>query len=197
MAMAQSPGNSTGTTPAVSQPKFPEATAVQQALADHFAGLEDYQAGDLVAANDVTPIFAKLKKLGWTVADEREITGLLVPDSDPLVRQLRTTNGRKFMRKITSLPGGYDRLDRLRKMPQGEQRLREMIQSPGGEKLVEYMTSTPEGRNLGRSLSQSPSGKDFNKPTGRLYTAADVERRLLESYAAERVRREARASTKK
>ena len=182
-----------GTTPLspADEPKFPSLDEVKATTTAHLAEPSDYQPGDLLSRGDVTRLFPKLAVLGWKVADQREITELLLTDADFLVTQLRTRSGRKFMRRIALLPDGYDRLDRLRGMPGGERQIRELIKSPGGDKLIEYMTTTPQGANLGRSLSRGTGGKGFNKPTPRLYTEQDLIGRLETSYRAEVARREA------
>jgi hypothetical protein len=180
----------TSTSPTEPRP-LPEWKDVQAAVAGHFAGQAAYQPGDLLSQGEVTPLFPKLAALNWTVVDSREITALLLPDNDFLVTQLQTRAGRKFMRRIAHLPGGYDRIDRLRGMDRGRQRVRELIQGPDGDKLIEYLTTTPQGKNLGRSLSQGTGGKEFNKPTQKLYTEQDLLRRLQTSYQAEAARRQA------
>lgn len=168
---------------------LPKPAIVEQAVHDHFASLENYKPGDIITQGDVTPLFVKLEELGWKVADKSDVLEQILPNGDYLVRQLRTKKGKKFMRKIGRLSGGYDRLDRLRKMPYGNRRIREFIQMPGGYKMIEYMTTSKGGRNLGKQLSRAKGGKNFNKATGRLYTSKDVTERLKKSYDAELLRR--------
>lgn len=171
--------------------EFPDLAAVRAAITGHFNSLADHQAGDLLTQRDVVPIFRALAKLGWTVADEKEIVDQVLPDNDSLAAQLRTPAGRKFMRHMATIPEGYDRLDRLRRMPDGSRQVRELIKGPDGHKMIEYLATTKEGSNLGKSLSRAPRGAKFNRPTDRLYTATDVLTRLERSYAAELARRAA------
>jgi hypothetical protein len=172
--------------PAEGFPSFDEVTeVVQQQLAKN----RDYKFGDLLTARMVEPIFGKLEKLNWKVADRKEIVKSILPDNDSMARQLSTRSGKKFMRQVSDLPNGYDRLDRLRRMPYGERRIAELIRGPDGYKLIEYMTTTPNGKNLGRQLSQDPNGRGFNKPTGRIYTELEFLERLKHTYDREAVQR--------
>ena len=175
-------------------PKFP---IVAKAVKKHFAGQRDFKSGDLVSVRDVAPLFKKLDKLGWKVADEKQIIGRVLSDNHSLVKQLRTLKGKKFMGQVSKSPAAYDRLDRLSKMPYGKRRVRELIDTPGGHKLIEYMTTTRHGKNLGKLLSKAKNGKNFNQPTGKLYTSKAVLDQLKNSYDAEAKRREGNSRPKK
>jgi hypothetical protein len=149
----------------------------------------EYQEGDLLTAPRVEKILSKLDKINWKVADAREIVRLLLSDTDWMAERLSGPEGRQFMRQIARLPGGYDRVDRLRDMPNGESNISDFIESPEGFKMIEYMTTTQGGRNLGDQLSEAPDGHNFNQPTGRIYTERELLKRLKTSYDAEAVRR--------
>jgi hypothetical protein len=167
-------------------PKFEAVTRqVQQVLAFD----KEYQAGDLLTASKVERVLLKLEQIHWKVADRREIVRLVLSDSDWLSRQLATRDGKQFMRQIGTLPGGFDRVDRLRRMPYGEGQISDFIENPEGSKMIEYMTTTAEGKNLGDQLSEGVNGRDFNKATGRIYTELDLLKRLKRSYDAEAARR--------
>ena len=152
------------------------------AVTEHFAAIKDYRAGDLLARGDVARLGDALKKLGWVPDDWKEVLEDVLPDGDELVRALRTPRGRSFMRKIAAQPGGYDRLDRLRKLPRGSRQLRELIDTPDGDKLIEYLTTTDGGKALGKQLSKTKGGRGFNESTGRIYTEDDLLKRLETSY---------------
>ena len=158
---------------------------LHDAVTEHFAEIKDYSRGDLLARGDVTGLGNPLKKLGWVPDDWKEMLEDVLPDGDELVRALRTPRGRSFMRKIAAQPGGYDRLDRLRKLPQGSRQLRELIGTRDGDKLIEYLTTTDGGKALGKQLSQTKGGRGFNDPTGRIYTEEDLLKRLEASYRRE------------
>jgi hypothetical protein len=167
-------------------PKFEAVTRqVQQVLAFD----KEYQAGDLLTASKVERVFLKLEQIHWKVAERREIMRLVLSDSDWLSRQLATGDGKQFMRQIGSLPGGFDRVDRMRRMPYGESQITDFIENPEGSKMIEYMTTTAEGKNLGELVSEGVRGRDFNKPTGRIYNELDLLKRLKLSYDAEAARR--------
>jgi len=152
------------------QPKLPTLKEVMNITQVYFAGLKHYQTGDLLTRNQMKPLFRQLQKAGWTVKSEKKILSRLHSETDFLAAQLKTAKGIKFMRKISRLPGGYDRLDRILKMPYGKRRIKEFINSPGGNLMIEYMTTTKGGKNLGKYLSKAKTGNGFNTPTHRIYT---------------------------
>jgi hypothetical protein len=168
---------------------FPSFDRVTRTVETHLTANRNYRAGDLLTTATVEPLFRKLEKINWKVADRRDILKLMLSDSDWLARQFATQSGRDFMRQIAALPSGYDRVDRYRRMPWGQEQLVELINAADGYKMIEYMTTTRGGKNLGGMLSQGVNGENFNRPTGRIYTELDFLKRLKKSYDAEAVRR--------
>jgi hypothetical protein len=167
-------------------PSFSDVTkTVQQVLALD----PDYQPGDLVTASKVERILAKLEQNHWKVADGRQIVKQVLPDSDWMAVRLSAPDAQQFMHDVAKLPGGYDRVDRLRHMPNGEIHIGDFIDTPDGSAMIEYMTTTQEGKNLGNFLSQDPDGHNFNKRTGRIYTERELLDRLKVSYDAAAVGR--------
>lgn len=159
---------------------------LEAAVTEHFGRQKDYKPEDLISRGEVEKLGKELAKLEMLPDDWRKVLDAVLPDSDELVRALRTPGGRAFMRKIAGQPGGYDRLDRLRNLPRGPQQLRDLINTPDGDKLVEYLTTTEGGKALGQQLSRSKGGRGFNESTGRIYTEADLLKRLkAEDRAAE------------
>jgi hypothetical protein len=160
-------------------PSFNEVTkTVQQVLALD----PNYQPDDLITASKVERILAKLEQNHWKVADGRQIVKQVLPDSDWMAVRLSAPDAQQFMHDIARLPGGYDRVDRLRHMPNGEIHIGDFIDTPDGSAMIEYMTTTQEGKNLGNFLSQDPDGHNFNKRTGRIYTERELLNRLKASY---------------
>ncbi len=160
------------------RPKFSE---VEQ-LVRHYFDLNGIQAGEIISQGQVATIFVGLADLGWDVHDQQEILEAVCADDDFLVRLLRTPAAEGFVRKLATLPGGYDRLDRLSRMPYGRQTVRDLVEGPDGYKLLQYMTKTSGGKALQDMLTRAPAGKGFKKPTGRIYTSEQLVRRLRESY---------------
>lgn len=194
MSAAQSSTPASPTpTPASSEPSnppaFPTQSVVERTVAAYLDTLPNREEDDLLSQGDISPLFVRLERLGWRVADQDEIEKRLLNDSDWLVRTLRTRKGTRFMRDMATFPGGYDRLDRMRHQRYGKQELQGLIDSPGGAELIEYLTSTKQGRQTGRHLRSGYGGSAFNQPTDRLYTKADVFKQLQASYAAEVARR--------
>ncbi len=143
-----------------------------------------YQAEDLINQADAARVFAALKKRGWDVKTSGDFTKQLLPASDELVRELNSKRGKVFMREVAKTPGGFDRLDRLRKLPYGRRRLQELINQPGGFTLIQYMATTSGGKTMGRELSSKKRG-NFNAPTKRIYTESELIQALKPIYAAQ------------
>ncbi len=167
------------------KPAFPKFDAVTAAVSQHFLQNKTYQPEDILTVGDVAPLFPKLEKLGWKVADQKKILQLFLSDNDDMVKRLRTPKGRAFMQHVGKMPLGYDRLDRLRKMPYGQYRIRELVDAPAGHEMIEYMTTTRNGNNLGKQLTNATDGENFNEPTGKLYSEKALIERLRKSYDAE------------
>lgn len=163
-------------------PKFEE---VEEIVLRHFSILPDYRPGDIIARSEVEPLFPQLRRMGWYVTDRNTILKKVPPDGDFLVHQLRTKQGRKFMRDVASTPGAYDQLDRIRWLPKGQRTVHELIKNGGGGKVINYFTTTEDGSRMGRMMAKKPRSANFNKPTGRIYTAEMLLDHLKKSYAAE------------
>lgn len=173
--------------PETAQPaqKPPELSEVLKITRDYFAEVKGYQSGDLLTRNQVKPLFRELQQAGWKVKAEKGILKRMHAKTDFLAAQLSTPKGIRFMRKISKMPGGYDRLDHLLAMPYGKRRIKEFINSPGGYTMIEYMTTTKGGKNLGKYLSQTKTGKGFNQPTHRIYTEQQLLDVLKQAYETE------------
>jgi hypothetical protein len=165
--------------PAKKLPPFPEVVSTAETVLDRQT---DYCDGDILTRSQVEPIFAELESIGFEVSDRKEILAQVPSDNDQLVSMLHTPSGMKFMRRVSSMPNAYDRLDRLLLMPIGPQTIRDLIRGPGGDEMIRYMTTTPGGNALGQQLSNAPTGANFNEPTGRIYTAKLLFARLKKSY---------------
>ncbi len=139
------------------------------------------QPGSLLSQGDVTPFFDQVKKLGWNVPDRAAILDSMLPDNDPLVSELRSSQGKALAAQIQKMSGAYDKLDRIIRMPNGQATVHDLTRSKDGYKLVEYLTSTKGGTAMGKMLSKT-SKDDFNQPTGHIYTAEVFLARVKKSY---------------
>jgi hypothetical protein len=162
-------------------PPFPE---VKAAVERYLQGLPDYHDGDLLTRDQVEPLLNQLKKAGLPLPDGKQILDSVPMADEFWVRELRTPDGVKFMRRIGRFRGAYDRLDRLSRMPSGQRHVRNLIHEAGGDKMIEFMTTTTSGKKLGNVLDNAPGGTDFNMPTGRIYNAEMLLARLERSHAA-------------
>jgi len=155
---------------------------VSQSVDAYFAQDENRQPLDIITRSEVAPLFDQLAKQGWQVPQRNEILARVLADNDFIARQLRTKQGRQFMREFSQYPGGYDSLDRLSKLPQGKSTVERLIKGPDGYKLLQYMDTTQGGLNLEKQLARTPKGKDFPEPTGRIYTVGELKSALKKSY---------------
>jgi hypothetical protein len=176
------------------KPSWPKFSAVTEVVERQLHSDRNYRPGDLISRGALEPIFKELAELGWKPADCGEIEKQLLADSDFLVRDLRTDDGRTFMRQVGRFPDGYDRLDRLAGLSDGKLIIGRLINGPDGYKLLEYLTTAPGGREMGTMLSQAPNGKGFNRATGRIYTAEQLLERLKSSHAEAEKARAAKAT---
>lgn len=168
--------------PQQQKPSLPTWKDVETAAASHFKALGDYERGDIVSQGQVKPLLNKLAKAGWKVADADALLGQISADNEFLVAQLRTKNGRKFMRKLGGSAEQYDRLRRLAETKGGDRAVANIMELPNGNDVLAALVESKAGKDIARQLSKGPHTRDFNKPTGYLYTEAQVLERLEESY---------------
>jgi hypothetical protein len=147
-----------------------------------------YQPGDLLTQSQVAVVLGEIKKAGWEVPATRELLARVPHDHEFLIRALRTGKGVGFMRRVASMPNGFDRVDRLSRLPNGQATIKQLIATPDGHKLIGYMTESSGGKQLGVQLAGTAAGGDFNKPTGRIYSAQQLLAELEKLHIAARTR---------
>ena len=165
---------------------LPSFTDVKAAVMRHFERLPDYQPGNIISQSEVAPLFAQLKRIGWTVADRKAILERVPQEDDYLIKTLRTASGRKFMQKISPSPGVYDRLERLSKLPRGKRTVQKLMgQGDRGADVIKHFATHPAGKTVGQLMSKpNKGGVNYGKPTGRIYTVTMLLAQLKKSYAA-------------
>ena len=161
----------------------PSLAVVKSVVEQHLRTIRDYSPGDLISRGDVEAIFNELIDRGFPVNDIAE--GLyddFVPENSFLIQALHTEAGRKFMRKVNSLPFAYDRLERLSWIPAGQDILRELIDKPDGAALFKTMLEPSGMKATIRHLESDPRGKNYAFPTGHIHTAEELLKHLEEKY---------------
>jgi hypothetical protein len=157
-----------------------QAAPPLQALIDkHLRRDPNYRPGDLISRGNVEAIFSELQQLGVIPLDTRD--GLYkdyLRDDSVLVLMLRTAEGRALMRKVSGLPGAYDRLERLSWLPTGQAWLRELIAKQDGDKVFAQMLTEAGMKHVAELLADDPRGQNFALPTGHVHTEADLLERL-------------------
>ncbi len=142
----------------------------------------EYRSGDLISASQVTTVLSEVKRLGWQVPDAKRLLERVPSDDEFLTTALKNERGRPFMRQVSKLHDGYDRVDRLSRMPQGRNTVEALIRGPDGYKMIEYMTTAKGGKELGAMLGNARH-TDFNGATGRIYTEQQLVNELQTLYA--------------
>ncbi len=170
-------------TVSAAEPSLP-FSRLENVVVEHFRSLPDYQPGAVISRSQVEAVFLNLDRLGWPAADRNAILDRVLADSDWLVQELRSSDGRRFASRIATYSGGYDRLDRLTRLANGRRTVHDLIHGPGGYQMIEYMTQSRGGGELGKMLSKAPGGANFNQPTGRIYTVDGLLDQLKKSYQA-------------
>ena len=165
--------------------KLPSLAAVKTIVEQTLGKDKSYRPGDLLSHNRVTPVLAQLKAAGWEVPQSGQLLLRVPADNEYLVRVLSTTKGVAFMRTVSTMGDGYDRVDRLSRLPNGQQLVERLINGPDGYKLIGYLTESRGGQELGSMLGRTAQGVDFNRPTGRIYTAKQLLDALEMLYVAQ------------
>jgi hypothetical protein len=170
--------------------RLPSFKRVEHVVAAQLGKTSGYERNDLLSKRDVQPLFRQLANIGWKVSDQQAILQQVLHDDHPLVQELRTPEGRKFMRRVSGQASIYDRLDRLSQDERGRESLRTLIRLPN-DKLFGHATANSQVSNMSdlvqlidRGNANRRGTKDLDKPTGRIYTADDLLERLRQSHQA-------------
>jgi len=170
-------------TDSVAADQLPSFATLQRVVAQRLAARAP---GDLISQGDVAPVFQDFERLGWAVADRKDINDKLLADSDPVVAALRSRRGVKFMRQVSGYRLIYDRLDRIARESGGTRLIQDLIKLPNAARYAK--AKPPRGvPEMHEFLPKGQSGRtrkvtDYTKPTGKLYTADDLLKRLRKSY---------------
>jgi hypothetical protein len=157
---------------------------VKELVAEHFRSQPGYRPGDIISQSDVEAVLRHLATYGFRPEDSQEIIADTLADSNSLVTLMRTSRGRKYMAKVSDFTLIYDRLDRVSRVSSGVTTLDMLVRLPNGEKFSHPKSQLPHGvpdildlmPKKGNGLVRSI--KDYGKPTGRIYSEADLVKRL-------------------
>jgi hypothetical protein len=172
-----------GSTASAGATKTPSFAAITAAVHKSLTRDVEYRSGDLLSASQVRGALGEAKQLGWQPPDSKKLLDRVASDDEFLVTALKSERGTPFMRQVSKLHDGYDRVDRLSRMPQGRQTIEKLIQGPDGYKLIQYMTSSKGGREMGAMLGRAQD-QNFNGATGRIYTEQQLLDELKKLYGA-------------
>lgn len=167
-------------------PSFSEISAITDA---HFAQQSNWQPTRLVTQSEVRPLLVKFDRAGWTIDDQDELLRKFLSAGDPVVRILRSSDGKKFAKQVSSYKLIYDRLDRIATEQGGQRLLVDLMKLPDAKRFAKQET-TPGVPDLIDFLPKDRSGKtrrvkDYDKPTGKIYVVADLKKELQTLYDKE------------
>jgi hypothetical protein len=164
------------------RPTLREITA---AVGRQFQSQPNRLPRDIISRSEVDETFELLRRMGWTVPRWKTISQRVPADTAFVVRQLRTSDGTKFMRRIAQYPFAYDRLDRLSGISGGRKLVADLVRKKGGYEMIEYLCKSRGGANLGHMLANAKNGSDLNRPTGKIYTVEQLLMALKKAYETE------------
>jgi hypothetical protein len=141
-----------------------------------------YRDGDLIVRCDVEPIFNELIGLGFMPADTEELYDAFLPDMAPLIQQLRTDAGRKFMLEIRGIDGAYDRLERLSWLQGGPVALGQLINAEDGVDKLRMLTTSAGAAAIRKQVPDDQRAQNFDRPTGHVHTAAALLKHLERAH---------------
>ena len=147
--------------------RCPSLTAVRAVVLRELVDPPARIPGDIIARSEVKPVFDQLRLMGWSVLDEKAILKQVPGDTDFVLQRLRTSQGRRFMRKVARYPQAYDRLYRLATLPHGRQTVDRLIRSKGGDQFIAYLTESRGGKNLGKMLQASSARREVQSAHGK------------------------------
>ncbi len=166
--------------------EFPEYARVRSIIEARLLAQPDFRRSDLISRGDVASALREVEALGWKDVSRSEVISQMLDDGEFLVRELRSPQGRTFMRRVADYRLIYDRLDRVSRAPGGHALIHDLIKLPDGHRYARM--ETPPGVPsltdlLPKGLSgKTPRIKDLDKPTGRVYTLDELLRRLETSH---------------
>ncbi len=154
----------------------------------YFAGLPNYQPGDLITQSQVKPLLAQLVNLGFPLTDPEALLARVSPDGSFLARELRTRQGRDFMRYLSGTPEAFARMERVARMKRGQQTVRDLVaRGRKGADVFDYFAGTSDGKKAGKLMARRGQASGFNKQTEKLYTVdqllAELNKMLPSSKA--------------
>jgi hypothetical protein len=150
---------------------------VRIAVAESFARDPGYQPGDFVTRKQVEKALDRVEQAakGSLKREDRDkLVKQTVDDRGFLAEQLRDPKTKPFMRRVATMPGGFDLLDRMGQMHHGRSTVTRLARGPDGYKLLEYMLQSKGGAELEKMLAKDPGNANFSKPTGKIYTAEQL-----------------------
>jgi hypothetical protein len=140
-----------------------------------------YKPGYLLSRSDAANVFDALRAKGFDLSDDAEsLYEEFLAENSPLVKLLKSPDGRDFMQKIAADPTAYDRLERLSWSLDGRFLIEDWINAKDGVKKFQALRTKEQLAKVSRELAEDAHTADFALPTGRIHTADQFFARLDE-----------------
>ncbi len=186
---ASNGGTSLAQPPSAVRP--PAWSRVKECVETHLVSLGLVEGNALVTRGDIMPVLKQLELQGWHGLTGSELVERLMDDGEFLARELRSSPGRAFLKRLGDDRLIYDRLDRVARMPGGQALIHDLIRLPDGHRYAKR--NPPRGvPSLTELLPKGASGKtprvpDLDKPTGRIYTVEQLWQSLETAHQTAQV----------
>lgn len=140
-----------------------------------------YAPGNLLSRSDATSVFDALRAKGIDLSEDAEsLNEDFLSENSPLVRLLKSPDGRKFMKNIVGDPTAYDRLERLSWTYDGRYLIEDLLRDKNGVKKFQQLKTKEQLAKFSKDLAADARTQDFALPTGRIHTADQLFERLDE-----------------
>ncbi|MDC0273516.1 hypothetical protein OAK91_02155 [Planctomycetaceae bacterium] len=143
-------------------------------VSEMFAGTKDYQKGDPLTWEFVTPIIEQLREQGLTLPKNAELQPMFLSEGDLFYKMLSTRMGKSFFKDLSKYPESIDRAERYLSLPDGRKELQFIITRKGGAEFFTDMVNNQNGRETARMISSNPGDQKFDQPTGRIYLESQL-----------------------
>jgi hypothetical protein len=157
------------------------AEKIRKIVDQHLSSKSGYGDGFIISRSDVKPILEDFRAAGWDPAALDRIQQSVLADDHFLVRQLRTREGRKFMKAASGFPLLYDRMEQVSEQKGGALAVRNTVTLPNGASFWNA-DAKPGFNNMVQMLptkgGRRRSGREFSQATGKIYTATQLAQHL-------------------
>ena len=157
---------------------------------------DEYEKGQPLSWEIVSPILKALRKEGVKLPPDSELKSKFLSQNDPFYKMLSSKHGRRFFDELSKFPESIDRAERYLSLPNGRKELQFIMTRKGGAEFFTDMVDNQNGRETARMIAKNNNSKDFEKPTGKIYLEPQLAA-FLKTYDSAAAVEEKKSSKKK